>query len=224
MHFRRFGQVLATVVTIASASQAVSAPTPATATAAVQSRGAKSGGPGLGVSKAAPVGSPFILPDGVALETPVVAWVPNDPVECDDKYAEDGKGSGDAVALCLVFRNDTGRPINVTLPPGLIFVSRNDDSQNGVIVETITFEVPPGERFFAPILAYCVNIDRTTTGREDRYDLGPVLDHPGFQELFALLAGKTLTVQDGGLIQSAVHAIADGVGLSEAQKLALRRL
>lgn len=192
--------------------------------ALAQAPSSKSAGPGLGYSKAIPTEPSFALPPGVTLETPIMAWAPQDPVDCDEKYAEDGQGSGDAVALCLIFRNTTDAPITVTLPPGLLFVSNSDDVQNGVIVERITVVVPVGERYFAPVFAHCVNIDRSTTGRGDQYQLGPVVTHNDFQELFALLDGKSLSKEDGSAISSVVHEVAQGKGLSPANRAILAGL
>ncbi|MBZ4331973.1 hypothetical protein ACIHQR_33790 [Corallococcus coralloides] len=184
----------------------------------------KSAGPGLGTSKENPVGTPFALPAGLTLENPITSYTPQDPVECDDIYPEDAKGSGDEVTLCLIFRNTTGGPITVTLPPGLIFVSTNDDVQNGLLVQAVTIEVPPGERFFVPLFLYCANQDRSTTGPDDKYELGPTVQYKEFQELYSLLAGKTLEPQDAIPIQTAVAHLANGEGLSSADRAALQAL
>ncbi|WP_120592909.1 hypothetical protein [Corallococcus sp. CA054B] len=184
----------------------------------------KSAGPGLGTSKETPAGTTFALPAGLTLENPITSYTPQDPVECDDIFPEDAKGSGDEVTLCLIFRNTTGAPITLTLPPGLIFVSTNDDVQNGLLVQTVTIEVPPGDRFFVPLFLYCANQDRSTTGPDDKYVLGPTVQYKEFQELYSLLAGKTLEVEDAAVIQVAVSHLTNGEGLSASDRAALQAL
>ncbi|MBN8229102.1 hypothetical protein JYK02_16440 [Corallococcus macrosporus] len=184
----------------------------------------KSLGPGLGFSKEDPTGQPFTLPAGVTLETPIIAYSPENPVDCDDKYSDEAKGTGEEVRVCLIFKNTTNGPINVTLPPGLVLVSTNDDVQNGIIVQTITIEVPPGERYFAPMFAYCANQDRSTTGLGDRYVLGPSVQQKDFQDMFALLAGKQLTREKAARVQSVVHHVSQGEGLSAADRATLQGL
>ncbi|AFE03870.1 putative lipoprotein [Corallococcus coralloides DSM 2259] len=184
----------------------------------------KSAGPGLGNSKAAPEGTTFALPAGLTMDNPITSYTAHDPIECDNIFPEDAKGSGDEVTLCLIFRNTTGAPITLTLPPGLLFVSTNDDVQNGLLVQTVTIEVPPGERFFVPLFLYCANQDRSTTGPDDKYVLGPTVQYKEFQELYSLLASKKLGFEDTGVIQVAVDHLANGEGLSSSDRAALQAL
>ncbi|CAM4519384.1 hypothetical protein HRD49_24180 [Corallococcus exiguus] len=184
----------------------------------------KSLGPGLGRSKDDPTGQAFALPAGLTLENPIVAYVPENPEDCDDKYSDEANGTGEEVRVCLIFNNTTSTPITVTLPPGLILKSTSDDVQNGIIVQTVSIVVPPGERYFAPLFAYCVNQDRSTTGLDDRYELGPAVTHKDFQEVFTLLAGKKLTREAAGRVQTVVHHVSQGEGLSAADRATLQSL
>jgi hypothetical protein len=184
----------------------------------------KSVGPGLGFSKETPAGTVFTLPAGLTLESPIPAYAPENPIDCGEKYTDEANGSGEEVRLCLIFRNTTNAPITLTLPPGLIFVATNDDVQNGLIVQTVAIEVPPGERYFAPLFAYCVNQDRSTTGLDDRYELGPVVQHEDFVELYGLLAGKQLTREAAASVQGVVHHVSQGEGLSASDRAVLQAL
>ncbi|RKG66360.1 hypothetical protein D7W79_36710, partial [Corallococcus exercitus] len=184
----------------------------------------KSLGPGLGFSKDDPTGQAFTLPAGLTLESPIIAWSPENPVDCDEKYSDEAKGTGEEVRVCLIFRNTTNAPITVTLPPGTVLVATNDDVQNGITVQTITIEVPPGERYFAPMFAYCANQDRSTTGLGDRYVLGPTVQYKDFQDMFSLLAGKKLSREAAGHVQGVVHHVSQGEGLSAADRALLQGL
>ncbi|NOK10575.1 hypothetical protein [Corallococcus exercitus] len=183
-----------------------------------------SAGPGVGTSKAQPEGTPFTLPAGITLETPLKSYNVEDPVDCDDKFKKEAKGSGGAVALCLIFRNTTGGPVTVTLPPGLIVISKDGSIQNGLLAQRVSIEVPPGERYFAPLFLYCANQDRSTSGINDDYALGPVIGYEGFQELYTLLEGKQLTVDDVTPIQLAITHLTNGEGLSASDRAALKAL
>lgn len=184
----------------------------------------KSLGPGLGLSKETPSGQAFALPAGLTLENPIIAYSSENPVDCDDKFADKAYGSGEEVQVCLIFHNNTNAPITLTLPPGLIFVSTNDRVQNGITVQKITIEVPAGGRYFAPMFAYCINEDRSTTGLEDKYVLGPAVTYKDFQEVFSLLEGKTLSREDAALVQGVVHDVSQGQGLSAANRATLQSL
>jgi len=184
----------------------------------------RSAGPGLGLSTAAPEGDPFTLPAGVTLENPILAYSPDDPIECEEKYPEPEARNGSAVALCLAFRNSTSAPIDVTLPPGLLFVSTSDKVQSGFLVQRLTIEVPPGVRYVSPLLLHCANIDRNTSTQRDEYTLGPIVQYKAFQEFYALLEGKDVSGDEVALVQLAINHLAEGEGLSASDREALESM
>ena len=104
--------------------------------------------PGMGHSEVEPEGTPFVLPDGLTVEAPIKGYNPSEPSDCDDKYSESKVGQGEQVRLCLVLNNTTDSPITLQLPPGLIFVSRSRNTQNGMIAQRISIEVPAKTRYF----------------------------------------------------------------------------
>ncbi len=224
---KRMGVVLAVALLAAcndDGADGGTTPPPRTTTSDGGSNTGKSLGPGLGRSKETPSGPAFKLPEGLTLENPIIAYSPENPVDCGDKYSDEANGSGEEVQICLIFHNTTNAPITLTLPPGIIFVATNDDVQNGITVQKIAIEVPPGERYFAPMFAYCVNEDRSTTGMDDRYELGPAVQYEDFQEMFSLLEGKQLTREDAAYVQGVVHNVAQGEGLSAADRATLQGL
>lgn len=180
--------------------------------------------PGLGKSTKAPEGRPFTLPAGLTLETPIMGYAPEDPEDCDDIYGDEAYGHGARVRLCLIFNNPTGSPINVTLPPGLIFISKNLKVQNGILTQGISFEVPAGTRFFAPILMYCANSPRRPTDPLDEYAVGPITEYEDFQELFRLLEGRSISREEGGYIQVAVQHLTEGKGLSASDRATIDKM
>lgn len=153
--------------------------------------------PGLGNSAAAPTGKPFLLPAGVELRQPIKTYNSSRPQDCGNKDEKKAYGTdGHLIALCLMFTNRSSAPIDVTLPPGLIFRSRSVKKQNGIVVQSQVIRVPPAAIFYAPLLLYCANGNRPGPNEEDLYDLGPITDAPALLTLFRKLAGRNLAELD----------------------------
>ncbi len=180
--------------------------------------------PGLYKSTAAPVGMPFSLPEGLELEEPIHGYSSEDPFKCDDKYRDRSYGHGDLVQLCLILQNTTSKPITLTLPPGLMFISQSTKTQNGILVQKIAIEVPAGERFFAPVLMYCANGPRQPSATEDNYHLGPIIQYADFQELFRALADRDISRQEAGDIQVMVNYLQEGKALLPRHRDALDKM
>ncbi|RYZ17828.1 MAG: hypothetical protein EOO70_00835 [Myxococcaceae bacterium] len=174
--------------------------------------------PGMGLNEEEPEGLPFILPEGLTVETPIKGYNSADPEDCDYKYEDQAKGHGEQVQLCLVFNNTTDFPINLQMPPGLIFVSRSREVQNGIIAQRISIEVPAKTRYYQPIFAYCTNSGRDTSALSSEFDLGKVTQYEDFQELFRILEGKTLSKQDAAYVDQAIGDLSDGQSLSAEQR------
>lgn len=169
--------------------------------------------PGMGTSEAAPEGTPFVLPEGLTVEAPIRGYNTADPEACDYKYQDQAVGKGEQVRLCVVFRNDTNLPIPLELPPGLIFVSRSREVQNGIIAQRISIMVPPQERYFQPVFTYCTNSGRDSASLGSEFDIGNVTDIPAFQALFRMLEGKVINDSNFVVVDRAVKAISNGEAL-----------
>jgi hypothetical protein len=179
--------------------------------------------PGMGPSKARPEGTAYTLPAGVQLEQPIKGYdffcVPEEQEEKEEK------GSGGMVRLCLRFTNTTSQPITVTLPPGLIFISDKETTQNGLLIQVVTLEIPAQQQLFVPLYLYCLNKDRDITkGPQDTYSLGPVTQDGALRELLGLVQNKPLPLIDQGTVQAALWNITDGQGLTAADRDAISRL
>lgn len=174
--------------------------------------------PGMGLNEAAPEGVPFKLPEGLTLETPIKGYNAADPEGCDQKYEDQAVGGGEQVRICLVFNNNSDLPANLQMPPGLIFVSRSTDIQNGMITQRIAIEVPAKTRYYQPIFMSCLNSGRDTSALSSEYDMGPVTKLPAFLELFKMLEGKVLDRWGWAVVDMAVSDIADTGEISEAAR------
>jgi hypothetical protein len=192
----------------------------------------KSSAPGFGSSKMRPSGEAFTYPAGIK-----VLGKPHWDLECMDEAKKKKRvfGSGSAVHFCIQFANATDRFIVVTLPPGTIFISESDESQNGILVQGITMEVPAQSTPTFHIFNNCINSDRDITDYNMTFEPVPVItDHPGMYELTEMLAGKKINSENYSYsvipseisvpIQLAVNDIAHTGELSAASREAIRKL
>lgn len=142
---------------------------------------------GFGDSEERPVGTPFVWPEGLKL-----LGEPGTDDECDDAVYRQHRvfGHSGSVALCLNFYNNTNHPIRLTLPPGLMFISKRTIAQNGLLLTAVTIEVPAKQQYFAQLLMMCVNPPRSTSSGYE-YEAEPIVtDHPALRKLVKMLEGK----------------------------------
>lgn len=165
--------------------------------------------PGVGASEVQPEGETLQLPAGLEIEAPIKGYNSSDPTDCDNKYEDQAVGQGELVRLCLVFRNRTGGPIRLELPPGLMFVSRSREVQNGVLAQRVAIEIPAGPRFAQPIFLYCANSDFDPSSPDQAYDVGPVVTYPAMAKLFEFLATKRIDSTNFPVVAQAITDLTD---------------
>ncbi|WP_225413441.1 hypothetical protein [Stigmatella hybrida] len=180
--------------------------------------------PGIGPSTKDPVGTPFEWPAGLTVKEPIDAYQ-RDHCYREDQEEREEQGYGTNVPLCLGFTNTTNQSIRVDLPAGLIFISFDTESQNGLLIQTETFEVPPGDQpFFVKLGLQCLNLDRSPGFTGDTYKKGPVTQDQELLEFIRLLEGRTLTAQEEPVVQNALWNITDYGGLTEEDRTAIKNL
>ncbi|MGX5857921.1 hypothetical protein ACWKW6_29960 [Dyadobacter jiangsuensis] len=166
---------------------------------------------GMGNSTEMPEGTPLKMPDGIVVGE-ALPFVEADTFRCANLYQEDILGLAEGrVDLCIEFENKEAFPINVTLPPGLIVVSKNIKVQNGMLLEKVTFEVPAQTRLFKPIGFTCMNANRDSAPYGDGFTIGPVTNVQPVLELLSFIADKNLHADTylsgsvGGAIRNLGH-------------------
>jgi len=179
---------------------------------------------GIGASNAQPTGRPYVWSQEVQVEQPIKG---DDPF-CipSNQPATPRIGRGGLVRVCLGFRNTRAVPVTVTLPPGLIFVSNELQSQNGLVLTNTPIVVPPSATtWYAPVYLYCLNLGRLpTTGGQNTYKTGPLTDDTSLLELLALLKDKQVPLSFEFKLQQILWDITDGTGLTQDDRNALAAL
>lgn len=177
-----------------------------------------------------PEGTKFNLPTGLTFNAAVPAQVNGEPEE-ECTFRENGEervsGIGTHVILCVSFRNSTSRPITLTLPPGLIFISRNRGTQNGMLSGKVAIQVPANGMYFHQLNLHCMNTGKKyTTNSSDPFDLGPVTTVKPAIELFEFLKDKDIykDKMKSAYISTAISDIGNKGNISEFVWGELRKL
>lgn len=187
----------------------------ACAAVAVGCGGARSG---LGVDTGRPSGDPFSLPAQVAISGTIVGE--QDTALCP---AQDDLGSSNLVSPCFTLQNSSGADIVVTFPPRLIFISKSNEVQNGLVLENLVVTVPGSGTRVVRLGLFCLNLHRDPSGVEDQFELGPLTTEPGLKEIAEILTGKDLTGSTV-LVQQAVWEVTEENSLSGESRAALQAL
>lgn len=179
---------------------------------------------GIGSSKAWPAGRTFEWPEGLAVPEVFHGYHNNDCRRREKRKPDAERGVGNYVQICLGMINTTGAPIRLELPAGLLFVSVEDDTQNGLLINVETFEIPPSdEPYFVRLNLWCANADRSPGGLGDDFNIGPVTEDAGIVALIQTLAGRTITRDDWAAVQDLVWQVTDGKELTPRARAFLNR-
>lgn len=192
----------------------------------------KSSAPGFGSSRQRPTGRLLVFPEGIE-----VVGKPRWDTECMNEALQEKRiyGNGGAVRFCIRFSNSRPQPITVTIPAGTVFISVDDESQNGLVVQTIRVTVPPLSAPSFYFLNNCINEDRDITGYSDEFEPQPIVtDHTPILELTDLLRSKRINSEDyhssfppsqiSAPVQTAVHEIAHTGRMSATTRAKLDQL
>ncbi|WP_141621534.1 hypothetical protein [Myxococcus sp. AB036A] len=196
--------------------------------------------PGLGEDEGEPQGTPLSLPEGISIAD-TLRGAEEFTGECENARVA-SQGSGAYVRVCVPLRNDTGAPVEVEFPPGLVVVSTSEGrGQNGLLIERTILVVPPtppgpGGRddagtpdggaeenaYIVPLYMYCLNEQRDPSNQYMTYAVGPVTSDDALQELLRLLEGKVIDSSDDvGVVQNAIYSITERRGLTTEDRDAI---
>ncbi len=144
--------------------------------------------PGLGETAGTPQGTTFSLPDGITVVGDITGEL------CEE--ATFRIGSGYYVTVCVGLRNDSEQEKTITFPAGLVLISTTDDYQNGVVLTTETFVIPPKQTIRFVFHTYCGNASRSSASSSAVYTFGPVTNSKLIARLINDLKNKKISAVD----------------------------
>lgn len=173
---------------------------------------------GLGASQEIPLGAAYRLPRGISIIRNEIKGFDYGSCECRADQPHCRLGAGELVRLCLRLRNSTAQAVTVTLPEGLVFISENKATQNGLLVRSEAFTIPAGATAAYNLALFCLNADRKVTVAGDRYRIGPVTRHPGLLTVISTLREKALEDEHSNAVaQEAIWEVTKENVLTAAQ-------
>jgi len=144
--------------------------------------------PGLGETGGTPQGTTFSLPDGITVVGDITGQL------CDE--ATFTIGSGHYVTVCVGLSNDTEQEKTITFPAGLVLISTTDNYQNGVVLTTESFAIPPKQTIRFVFHTYCGNASRSSASSSAVYTFGPITNSKLITRLINDLKNKKISVVD----------------------------
>ncbi len=124
----------------------------------------------------------------------------------------------------ITARSTTGGSASDLLPAGLLFSSTQRRVQHMVVLKSqqVSFETTPGSE---DVGVFCCNRLRRTPDNLDTFDLGPVTDNSGLQEIVTAVRNRDISAYtDLWMIQRAVWMVTDSTGLNQAYRDSLAGL
>lgn len=182
---------------------------------------------GFGYSQERPEGDALVLPQGVSIENPthIRGYDEYQQELCDNKDPQTAKGIGHMVWICLPFRNNTNRPITITIPHGWVIISKKRTvdttfrTQNGILVVPVTVQLPPLAVFYQSLRMICLNSDRRFSTANDYFEAGPVTKNRVMLDLLELMNSKQISNDaHAGLMQSIVWKTSEGKEISARER------
>jgi hypothetical protein len=180
---------------------------------------------GLGASAEIPVGADYRLPKGVSVVRNEIKGYDYRSCECQASQEHCAIGAGELVRLCLRLRNHTAAPATVMLPAGLVFISENKATQNGLLARSETLTIPAGATVAYNLSLFCLNADRKVTVSGDRYRIGPVTRDADLVTVMLTLGEKALADEHSKAVaQEAIWEVTKGNVLTAAQHSRIAQL
>ncbi|MFO7638744.1 MAG: hypothetical protein R6X14_05545 [bacterium] len=154
-----------------------------------------------------PTGSPFNLDAGIAL--------------VDITGGEQPQATG-TYTVNVTGRATGGAPAEQRFPAGLQFVSTQRRVQHVLVLKSqqVEFDTAATRRSLG---VFCCNRYRRTPDELDTFDLGPVTNNPGLQEITGLVSGRDISAALW-MVQRAVWMVTDSTGLNQAYRDSLAAL
>jgi hypothetical protein len=144
--------------------------------------------PGLGDMPGEPTGKPFSLPSGLELKQDITG-------SAYDEKVDTIVGAGFDVRLLIVLENKTAKAIDLVFPAGLIFKSKNNDRQHGLLLKKVSVHIPADATLTFQLIAFCCNLSKPAPGEDDVMILGVISNSSLITDLCERLKNKRLNFE-----------------------------
>lgn len=172
---------------------------------------------GANAAWATPAGTAFALPSGVEVSGDINGNV----VEAPCSMVPIVEYGGDLLPACLTLKNTTNAEITVKLPAGLVFLAKQAETQNGIILQDHDLVIPAGETKSFRFNLYCLNEHCLFGEKATTFTFGNVSNDPLMIELVGLARSRKMTsgaVATASQFGAAIWEITGGKGLTADRK------
>ncbi|MEO8134949.1 MAG: hypothetical protein ABI831_13330 [Betaproteobacteria bacterium] len=143
---------------------------------------------------------------------------------CDTPSAMLGSGLT-LVAIAVEIGNTSNQPVTVTIPSGFVFVSTTDQFQDGLLLDTLSIQVPAGGTTRVVLSLYCLQGLRDAATTSATYLANGVTTNAGLLAIVNLPCPRPVVnvTNTAYVVQQALWEVTDGRGPLSAAQLALLR-
>ena len=129
------------------------------------------------------------------------------------------------VAVAVEIGNSSNQPVAVTIPSGFVFVSTTDEFQDGLLLDTLTVQVPAAGSVRVALSLYCLQGTRKAANTSATYRVDAVASNPGLLAIVNLPRPRPVVNASNTayVTQQAIWEVTDGKGPLSATQLALLR-
>jgi hypothetical protein len=118
--------------------------------------------------------------------------------------------------LGLTIKSRTSSIETDVLPAGLLLRRRVNNTQHMLLLKPHSIAAGPTSSV-ALLGSFCCNKNRPSPDAGDTFDIGPVTDNSGLQELVGLVQHKDISNgNDMWMVQRAVYLVTDSTGLTQS--------
>jgi len=143
---------------------------------------------------------------------------------CDTPGAMLGSGLL-LVAITVEIGNSGNQPVAVTIPSGFVFVSVSGEFQDGLLLDTLTVQVPAAGSVRLVLSLYCLQGSRHAASTSATYRAGAVTTNPGLLAIVNLPRPHPVgnMSRTAYVTQQALWEVTDGASPLSATQLGLLR-
>jgi hypothetical protein len=120
------------------------------------------------------------------------------------------------MTMAVTASSNSGSAESDVLPAGLTFRRRAAENQHMILLKSQSVSAPATGSAANLLGAFCCNQHRLQPDIEAAYDIGPITDDAGLQQIVSLVQNKDISDgNDMWMVQRAVWLVTDSTGLTQ---------